>query len=313
MTYKGFLIFAKVSRREPMKFLNNCLKVARIDNWLGWIFCFCFGSIFLGFPSLERVITVLFAFSFATAGVFILNQFFDREEDRENALKSNLPVASGKMTPRTALILSLSLIVLCLFLVFIVAASLISLFLIYLALWTAYSVPPLRLKSVPIMDFIISGVGAGLLPFLIGIGVSSKPNVSISLILMSAIALMLAHSGGHILQALGDHEADHKMGVRTFVVKYGRKKGVIIMGFLSLTAGLLPFIYAVFGSLPSSYFLLFFLPLLLCIPIAKRYTATIKNPTTENVVSLQKATRRYGIIIMVVVGAYVLVGKILGL
>ena len=289
------------------------LRVARIESWLGWIFCFGFGSIFLGLPSLERIIVVLFAFSFATASIFILNQYFDREEDRENVIKSDLPVTSGKIAPRTALILSISLMILCLFSVFLVDTSLISLFLVYLVLWTAYSAPPFRLKSVPVIDFIISGIGAGLLPFLIGVGTSYQQNISISLIFASAIPLTLAHSSGHILQALGDYEADHKTGVQTFVVKYGRKKGIVVMRFLSLIAGLLPFIYAAFGLVPSSYFLLFFLPLPFCIPIARRYIITIKNPTTENVVSLQKAARKYGIIIIAVVAAYVLVGKILGL
>jgi len=297
-----------------MKFLKGYLEIARIDNWFGWIFCFGFGSIFLALPSLERFIAVFFAFLSATASIFILNQYFDREEDRRNVLKSSLPLASGTASPRTALILLFFLIILCLLLVSIFATCLVTLFIFYLALWTAYSIPPLRLKSVPIMDFIASGVGAGLLPFLIGVGTSSQLNVSMSLILTSAMPLMLAHSSGHILQALGDYEADSKNGIQTFVVKHGRKKSIIIMGLLSLTTGLLPLLYTAFGlTLPSTYFPLFFLPLPFCIPIAKRYIATMKNPTTENIVNLQKATRKYGVIIMVVVGVYVLAGKILGL
>lgn len=295
-----------------MKFLKGYFEIARIDNWLGWVFSFGFGSIFLGLPSPERFIAVFFAFLSATASIFILNQYFDREEDRQNTVKSSLPVASGKIAPQTALILSFFLITLCLLLVSIFVTSLATLFIFYLALWTAYSVPPFRLKSVPIIDFIASGIGAGLLPFLIGVGTSYQQNISISLIFASAIPLTLAHSSGHILQALGDYEADHKTGVQTFVVRYGRKKGIVVMSFLSLIACLLPFIYAAFGLVPSSYFLLFFLPLPFCIPIARRYIITIKNPTTENVVSLQKAARKYGITIVAVVGAYVLAGKILG-
>jgi 4-hydroxybenzoate polyprenyltransferase len=42
---------------------------------------------------LEITAIVLFAFSLATASVFVLNQYFDREADRENEVKSNLPVA----------------------------------------------------------------------------------------------------------------------------------------------------------------------------------------------------------------------------
>ena len=296
-----------------MKAPADYFKVARIDNWYGWIFSFGFGSILLGLPSPERFIVTLFAFSFATASIFILNQYFDCEEDQKNIIKSSLPVASGKVTPRKALILSLALITLCLFLVFLVDMSLLSLFLVYFALWTAYSVPPFRLKAVPVMDFIVSGIGAGFLPFLIGVNTSHPSNISISFILMSAIPLMLSHSSGHILQALGDYEADQKTGVQTFAVKCGRKKGIIIMGLLSIMAGLFPFIYAAFGLLPINYFLLFFLPLPFCIPIAKRYLIATKNPTTENLVNLQKTARKYEIVIMAVVGAYVLVGKMLGL
>jgi len=300
-------------KRKMMKTLKEYLKVARIESWLGWIFCLGFGSVFLGLPPPERIIIVLFAFSLATASIFILNQYFDREEDRENAVKSNLPISSGKIASRTALIFSLFLITLCLVLITLVDINLLSLFLVYLAFGTAYSAPPLRLKTVPVVDFVISGIGAGLLPFLIGVVASFKSDVSISLILIGAIPLMLVHSSGHILQALGDYEADHKMGVHTFVVKYGRKKGIVVIGFLSFITGLLPFIYVAFGLVPSCYFLLFFLPLPFFIQIAKHYMITIKNPTTENVVSLQKAARKYGTTIMVVVGVYVLVGKILGL
>ena len=288
-------------------------RVARVESWFGWIFSFVFGSRLLGLSALERVSIILFAFSFATASIFILNQYFDRKEDRKNTIKSNLPVASGKMVPRTALILSISLITLCLFLVSLVDVSLLLLFLVYLALGIAYSAPPFRLKSVPIVDFVVSGIGAGLLPFLIGVGTSYHSNISISLILISAIPLMLAHSSGHILQALGDYEADQKMGIQTFAVKYGRKEAILIMGFLSFITGLLPFIYVALGLWPSSYFLLFFLPLPFCILIAKDYIAIIKNPSTENGVNLQKAARKYGIILMIVVGVYVLVGKTLGL
>jgi len=92
-------------------------KVVRIESWVGWIFSLGFGSIFLGLPPLERIITVMFAFSLATASIFILNQYFDREEDRENLIKSNLPIASGRIAPRTALVFSLLLIVFCLVLV----------------------------------------------------------------------------------------------------------------------------------------------------------------------------------------------------
>jgi len=73
---------------------SEYFRVARIESWLGWIFSFGFGSIFLGSPALWRIISIFFAFSFATASIFILNQYFDQKGDHENKIKSNLPVAS---------------------------------------------------------------------------------------------------------------------------------------------------------------------------------------------------------------------------
>jgi len=297
-----------------MKFPKEYLEIARIDSWLGWIFCFGLGNI-LSLPSPERFMVVFFGFLSATASIFILNQYFDQEEDKRNTLKSCLPLPSGKITPRAALALSFSLMILCTLLVCLAATSLTALFLLYLALWAAYSGPPFRFKSVPIVDFVSSGVGAGFLPFLIGVCSSSQSNFSISLVLMCGVPLMLVHSGGHILQALGDYEADYENRVQTFVVRYGRKKGIIMIGLLFLAAGFFPLLlYAAFGlAPPSTYSPIFFFPLPFCIPIAKHYAIALKNPTAENVVHLQKTAKRCGIIVMVMVIVYVLVGKILGL
>ncbi|MDH5636545.1 MAG: UbiA prenyltransferase family protein, partial [Candidatus Bathyarchaeota archaeon] len=225
-------------------------EAARVGSWLGWIFNFGFGSVLFGVSPFEITAIVLFAFSLATASVFVLNQYFDREADRENEVKSNLPVASGRITPRKTLIFSFLLVISCLILVFIANVHVLPLFIVYLGLWTAYSTPPFRLKSVPVADFVISGVGAGFLPFLMGGGLTDKLIANIPSIMLGAMPLMLIHCGGHIIQAVGDYEADRKTGVHTFVVKYGRKKGVIVAGFMFLMASFSPFVYSAFGLLP---------------------------------------------------------------
>src|SRR3989337_1404436 len=93
-------------------------EAARVGSWLGWIFNFGFGSVLFGALPFERTVIVLFAFSLATASVFVLNQYFDREADRENEVKLNLPVASGRITQRRTLIFSFLLVILCLFFLF---------------------------------------------------------------------------------------------------------------------------------------------------------------------------------------------------
>jgi len=276
--------------------LMGFLKVTRVESWLGWIFSFGFGSIFLSLPPPERFLAVLFAFSFATASIFILNQYFDRKEDQENAFKSNMPVASGRVAPRTALIFSFLLIILCLVLVILVDANLLSLFLVYLVFGTAYSAPPFRLKNVPVVDFVVSGIGAGFMPFLMGLELTGKLSSDIPSILLGVVPLMLIHSGGHILQAVGDYEVDRKMGVHTFVVRYGKKKGAVVAGFMFLLACFSPFIYSVFGLFPYKHLFMFFILFPLSVPIIKRYADVLKNPSTKNVINMQKTATKYGII-----------------
>jgi len=288
-------------------------QAARVGSWLAWAFNFGFGSILFGISPIEITAMVLFAFSLATASVFVLNQYFDREADRENEVKSNLPVASGRITPRRTLVFSFLLVVSCLSLVSVANVHVLPLFIVYLGLWTAYSIPPLRLKSVPVADFVISGIGAGFLPFLMGLGSSDKLISNIPSIMLGAVPLMLIQCGGHIIQAVGDYEADLKTGVHTFVVRYGRKKGVTVAGFMFFTAGFSPFAYSAFGLLPYRHLYLFFVLFPLSIPIIMRYTDVLKNPSTRNVISMQKTTRKYGIIGVTVLLAYVLLAKIASL
>jgi len=107
-------------------------QAARVGSWLGWVFNFGFGSVLFGVLPFEPTGIVFLAFSLVTASVFVLNQYFDREADRENEIKSNLPVASGRITPRRTLIFSFLLVISCLVLVFIVNVHVLSLFIVYL-------------------------------------------------------------------------------------------------------------------------------------------------------------------------------------
>ena len=286
--------------------LMGFLKITRVESWLGWIFSFGFGSIFLSLPPPERFLAVLFAFSFATASIFILNQYFDRKEDQENVFKSSMPVASGRIAPRTALVFSFLLIILCLVLVILVDANLLSLFLVYLVFGTAYSAPPFRLKNVPVVDFIVSGIGAGFMPFLMGLELTGKLSSDISSILLGVVPLILIHSGGHILQAVGDYEVDRKMGVHTFVVRYGKKKGAVVAGFMFLLACFSPFIYSFLGLLSYKHLFMFFILFPLSVPIIKRYADVLKDPSTKNVINMQKTATKYGIIGVAVMLGYTL-------
>jgi 4-hydroxybenzoate polyprenyltransferase len=281
-------------------------EAARVESWLGWVFNFGFGSVLFGASPFERTVMVLFAFSLATASVFVLNQYFDREADRENKVKSNLPVASGRITPRRTLLFSFLLVISSLILALVANIHIFPLFVVYLGLWTAYSTPPFRLKSVPIADFVISGVGAGVLPFLMGFLSTDKLISNAIPIVLGAVPLMLIQCGGHVIQAVGDYEADLKTGVQTFVVRYGRKRGAIAAGIMFLMAGLSPSVFSAFGLLPYKHLLLFPVILPLTVPIIMRYLDVLKDPSPKTVVRMQKTAKKYGLIGVTVIFAYLL-------
>jgi 4-hydroxybenzoate polyprenyltransferase len=130
--------------------------------------------------------------------------------------------------------------------------------------------------------------------------------------MLGAMPLMLIQCGGHIIQAVGDYEADRKTGVHTFVVRYGRKKGVIIAGVMFLMASFSPFVYSALGLLPYRHLFLFFILFPLSMPIIMRYADVLKNPSTKNVIHIQKTTRKYGIIGVTVLLAYALLAKMTG-
>ena len=219
---------------------------------------------------------------------------------------------SGRIAPQTALIFSLSLIILCLVLVILADVNLLSLFLIYLVFGTAYSAAPFRLKTVPVVDFIVSGVGAGFMPFLMGLELTDKLSSDISSIMCGVLPLMLIHCGGHIIQAVGDYEVDRKMGVHTFVVKVGKKKGAVVAGSMFLASFFSPFVFSVFGLLSYRHLFLCFVLFPLSVPVIKRYVAVLKNPSTKNGVNMQKTATKHGIIGVAVMLGYALLVKIFG-
>jgi 4-hydroxybenzoate polyprenyltransferase len=294
---------------EILHWFKPYFEVCRVESWLSWVFGFALGTVFFILPLLDRAVTVFFAFSFATASIFVLNQYFDRQADEKNKTKSNLPIASGRVSPHNALIFSFLLVISCFTLVFIADTHLSPSFFLYLALWTLYSAPYPRLKAIPIIDFLASGVGAGFLPFFIGLSATHQPNISISLVILTTISLTLFHCGAHIIQTIGDYEADREAGVNTFVAKYGKKKGVTVSGLMFLSSFLSPFTGLFAGLVSPSHLIFLFTLLPFSIHPLLRFKHLYENPYSSNVISLQKSVKKYGILALLIAWVYVLTTK----
>lgn len=157
------------------------------------------------------------------AYTFALNQCFDIKEDSLHEEKKQFPVTSGRMSLSNAIVWTILLLV---------GGSVAMLFtsnsplvvLIYIFIWTAYSVPKLRFKERIGLDLVSNGAGGGL-SFLLGASILSAIGMS-SIFIASVIALM--YGTGYIFHSCADYENDKLADVKTTCVRIGKKKSLLL-------------------------------------------------------------------------------------
>lgn len=296
------------------------VKLLRFDSWQVWLFNFLLGGILFELPQMSRFIVVLFSFSLATSAIFILNQYIDRENDRANNLKKDLPMASGEVSPRMGLVLFFSFALISLASVFLMDISLFLLFLGYMLLWIGYSTSPFSFKNRPAVDVIICGIGAGILPFLIG--VQTAPLLTLQFefpwmvrryqdVLFTALPIFLIQSAGQIYQVVGDYEADSMAQINTFAVKYGQKTSLKFAAVLLLITISLPIVYELL-NLSLTPFLLWYLLALAClIPCLLYSMKLLRDASEKNFRKLRGISRRAGALILLVLFLYVLAVRLI--
>lgn len=225
-------------------------RVCRLDAWLSWLIAFLTGAAaaFTKYQSNPAsILSSTLAFCLMTSSIFILNQCFDIENDRGNGYKSKLPMARGEISFRLGLLIGLFFLISSIVLSIPVGRVFQIIMLIYFLLWLAYSHPKIHLKSKPVIDLIVAGIGAGVIPYLAGWScATSFSQFPISL----GVFFLLAQAGGHTIHIAGDMDADVKVGLNTSAVKFGRK-AVTRWGLIFLLSSLTLFIASVCnGEMP---------------------------------------------------------------
>lgn len=299
--------------------LSTYVGILRFSSWQLWLLYFALGSILFAVPQIDRFIPFLFSFIFATAGAFVLNQYFDRDVDKSNNLKRNLPIASGHVSPRMAILVFSLLYILSLSFVLFTDSSLLPLFLVYIFLWIAYSTPPFSLKKRPIIDILTSGIGSGVVPFIIGLQVSRQLTLEFSSpwiirhyqdIFLAAVPLFLIQCSGHILQAVGDYEPDLTENVTTFSVKYGKITSLRVSKCFLIITPILPMFYDFF-NLSSTPFLHWYLIVFIGLFPCLLYLIWRLGDASENRLNtLRTISRRVGTLALVAIWLYVLLIRI---
>jgi 4-hydroxybenzoate polyprenyltransferase len=295
------------------------VKLLRFDSWQVWLFNFLLGCILFELPQISRFIVVLISFSLATSAIFILNQYFDYENDRANELKKDLPIASGEVSPRTGLTLFLAFTLISLTSVFFTDISIFLLLLALMLLGIGYSTPPFCFKSRPGLDVIVCGVGAGILPFFIG--VQTAPLLTLQFefpwivrryqdALFTALPIFLIQCAGQIYQVVGDYEADASAKINTFAVKYGKKTALRFAAISLLTTISLPIIYELL-NLSLTPFLGWYLIAFAClVPCLLYFMKRTQDASEKNFKKLRDLARRAGTGILLILILYVLIVRL---
>jgi 4-hydroxybenzoate polyprenyltransferase len=284
------------------------------------MFIFLFGSVLFDLPQLDKLLLVLFSFCLATSGIFILNQYFDYEEDRKNYLKKDLPIASGNIRPIIGLALSVLFISASLVGAFFASLSLFILFSTYVLLWIGYSTPPVCFKQRPLLDIIVCGIGSGVLPFLMGLQTSNQLTIELSSPWMIrrfqdaffvAIPLFLVQSAGQLFQVAGDYEADSLAQIDTFAVKYGKKNSLMLTSiFLFITINL-PVIYEFLNLSLVPYLSWYMFVYIISIPFLFYLVYKINKPTEKRFKKLRILSKQIGGLILFVIFLYVFVVRLI--
>ena len=295
------------------------LRALRWRSWIGWLFFFGLGSTLFVIPQ-YNVLPISISFSLVTGAIFVLNQYFDRKSDRTNPQKRHLPVAAGELSPKQSSVLFVSLFAVGLLITAVVDYTLLFLFVTYVGVGVVYSAPPLSFKKRPVIDLLTVGIGAGILPFLIGLQASHQLTVDSSLpwiwsryqeILLCIIPLFLFQIASHIFQAIGDYEADRGEKITTFVVRYGKERSAKIGVLFSSLSLVLPIIYGVLNLVITTEFVyLYLLVLLFFLPFVIYLMKLSATPTPKNIDRLMRVSFRFTPILVLVLYSCALIVRV---
>jgi 4-hydroxybenzoate polyprenyltransferase len=139
--------------------MHPIIRLLRIKQWVKNLFLFVpifFAGNIFNFDNIAPLLMGVLAFSLAASGVYVINDYNDRELDRLHPRKKTRPLASGEVSPTAAWILIIVLMVGGLVLAASINIVFFYLLLFYLALNLGYS---MGLKNVPILDLFIVSSG----------------------------------------------------------------------------------------------------------------------------------------------------------
>ncbi|OGC85478.1 MAG: hypothetical protein A2W07_03795 [candidate division Zixibacteria bacterium RBG_16_43_9] len=250
-------------------------KLTRFQNNLITFISVLLGGFAGGVSSWGKLLLAALSASLISAGGYVLNDYFDLEIDKINRPLRVLP--KGDLSPKKALIFSISLFVMGFILSFFLKPGSIGIALVAIIFLFLYSAKFKR-------EFLIGNVTVSIisaLAFIYGGVFSKNPEIS----LIPAILAFLFHMGRELIKDMEDLEGDQALRSETFPIAYGIKNSQ----FLASTIFLVLIILTIFPY-KLKIFSIYYLILVLMMDFVLFYIilSLWNNPSRENLGSLSR-------------------------
>lgn len=199
---------------------------------------------------------VIFGFSLVTSFVYIINDIFDLEFDKTHPKKRYRPIPSGKVSIRQSLIISLILLSIGLLIVWSFSKTSFLLTIFYAVLNFFYS---LKLKQIPIIDFIIVSIGF-VVRILIGSSIGDIELTQWMIVMVFLLSLFISVTKRR--DDVYQYEFENKINrivVSNYTVEYMDKLITIISSVLLVSYLLFITSESVVSRYPSKYLIISFL------------------------------------------------------
>ena len=232
--------------------IRNIIQLSRFKEYIWFVLVLtCAGSISAHGKFDWRFLIALFANGLSVAFAFMVNDTEDAPDDKLDSKKRiRNPISAGRMSWRTAWIVSLSVGILALVAFAFLGRDAFVVGSLSVLISFLYSWKRVRLKSIPILDLISHGLMLAGLPFAVGYAIYSQavgPNFYWPFITLTAFSMY-----GELFNELRDFECDRKAGV----VHTASVLGASLVNMLMMVFGLIGF-----GSALVCLFILWIVPL----------------------------------------------------
>mgnify|MGYP000534997781 CR=1 FL=1 len=238
---------------------KTLLKLLRVKDWVKNLFIllplFFSGDLF-DFSKLNQTLFVVISFCLVTSFVYILNDIFDIEFDKNHLEKKLRPIPSGKVSVKTSLFIGVLFLLIGLTLLWYSSIESFYLTVFYVLLNIFYSY---KLKQIPIIDFIIVSVGF-VIRVLIGgeIGEIELTQWMIVMVFLLSLFIAVTKRRDDVYQYESENIINRKVIVK-YTVEYMDKLITIISSTLLVSYLLFITSESVISRYPSRYLIISFL------------------------------------------------------